>query len=791
MKSILLLIRGDFRKRKSTNISIGVVIAIAAMLFAAASGIMMNIDTTFDNMFHGLKAANLILSVRSDDYVPADLTGWWLTQSETISIAQYPLYSIPNDILVNGKKKEARAFIAERPKNQPDQDLLPFKEAAFDTAAAPPYPANGTIWVPSILAANCNIKIGDTIGVPGARGPVEYKVSAFVYDPQFNSAFGSKRLWIAPGSLHKLRSPLKPTRYHIAVRLNSTQKIPALLDQFKQSGTADVKTITYEQIKQPYLYLYKTAGGVVFGIAMLCLIISLFVITGNITSFIMSRYRQIGIIKAIGLTPKNVIAVYLLQTALLAVGFTLVGMTIGIIAAKQLLLALGNSVGIATVNAHLLPAALLTILTVPCLIILIALLNTFKAGKIKPAPAIRFGAPLKTSARKNLLQLEKMKRLPISLFLGIRNLYTLKRKMLYLMLSFVLMVTITNISIDTVTLLENSMEQAQFWGEPDADITILKTGGTSGRTDIFLATLKEHANIKSITTAGHSVWADIPGKGNSRPFSVIGGIYSANMADIGLENISGRHPSGLYEIALSRKLSEKYHIAIGDTIQLFIQGETKKFNVTALIQNVQNTGYNFRISNKTYAAIRPGYRPAFYYAKLKDTAAAQQTIKDIESRFGMQADAMLKSPTYNEIVGDFKNTMPAVKMMLLLVSFVFFIISFIFVNNDTVQYIGQSRKNFGILKSIGVTPFQLRMSSVYRILIQVFACLLIAVPFSSLLAPQVLNLAFGSIGFGAFPANLAIAPKLLLVPLFGIFGFLSAWIPSRRINKIKPKELVT
>jgi len=259
---------------------------------------------------------------------------------------------------------------------------------------------------------------------------------------------------------------------------------------------------------------------------------------------------------------------------------------------------------------------------------------------------------------------------------------------------------------------------------------------------------------------------------------------------MGLINNEGEHPLNPGEISITDRLALKYGLETGDRLTLFMDGMDSEFTVSGIFQNSDNLGYSFRMLDRTYIPIRPSYTPAHYYVRLHDPERAEEVLNDMESKYGMYMDGVLTSRTIREIERDFGSTMPYVKLLFGFITAVFFLISFTIIHNNTQDFILEYRRSLGILKALGLSPPGLRSIGVYRILILLGACLIVGFPLSILLSPQLLNLAFHSSGFGAFPPRPGLGDLLWIVPIITAFGFISSWIPMGQTGEIQTRELI-
>jgi len=795
MKSIFLVLSANIRSNKSAHLLIGIMIFIASFLLCSSIGLLINLGPSFDNMLDSLNSGNITISFSADQSEPGKYKDWWDKQKEVISSIEYVHFRNEDNIFINGNKIEVPVYVMERPVLEDKnviQDKLIMVESSFSKEDSPIEPDTGEIWISNILASSNDINLGDTVGIPTSRGQVNFIVTAFVIDPQFNSQLGMKRFWIKPGDFYLLESPLKYKNRMLSIRVGDVEKIDLLLNRFYEysGGNIDGEIFTYQEMKNDYLMMFNIIGMVIAVIAFIALLISLFILAGNMTTFIRKEYRQIGILKALGYTTTKVKIVYFLQILILVLLFTLLGILTGTILSKALITSMALNAGLSIDHLNIIIPASATILIILVIVFSVTGFRIQQAGKIKPTEAIRFGYRIKQNKKRKIRSLKVRKGNSLSLFLSFRNMFQEREKWTYLLIPLILTVLITSISLHGTKLLKNSISNSQFWGIVDADITLYRSGGlVSDLNDSELrALLKNIDEIDTILAASPILIGQIPEE--TRPFEVTGYVYSNNMKELGLINQAGEHPERKDEISITDRLQKKYELSIGDLIELTLSGVTETYRITGIFQCTDNLGYSFRLNEAAYRRIKPNYQAAMYYARLKEKTASQLVIDNIERRFGSILDGVNKSVTINGIENDFKSMMPYMKILFLLLSLIFFIISFIIIQNNTAQYIQDNKKDFGIYKTLGFTHSQLRRTALYRTFMVLIFSMLIGIPLSIYLSPKLMNLVFYSSGFGKFQSEIDFLGLLISLPLFALFGYISTYGPSNQILKIDIRELV-
>jgi putative ABC transport system permease protein len=156
---------------------------------------------------------------------------------------------------------------------------------------------------------------------------------------------------------------------------------------------------------------------VVFGI--LGLVVAVLIVGNVVSGAVVSGYRHIGVLKAMGFTPRQVVAVYLVMVSVPAVVGCVLGTVLGDAGARPLLqnafrgLGLGSAVGVAPwVDVTALVGA-------PAVVLLAALLPALRAYRLSAAEAISAGSAPRPGRALRVQRALGGARLPRAVSLGL------------------------------------------------------------------------------------------------------------------------------------------------------------------------------------------------------------------------------------------------------------------------------------------------------------------------------------------------------------------------------------
>lgn len=295
-----------------------------------------------------------------------------------------------------------------------------FNEDLTGYISAPTEIAPGTLYAPASLLSMFGVEAGSSITFPIARsgGDVAFTVAGFYEDPVMGSSMiGMKGFLICEADHEAIVAMIGQAGVDALARegfmLHITQKgsLPAapfnaLLNQETSLSQHTEFTHSFSAMAGFMLTLQNVFTGLLLAFVVIFLLAALAVLSHSISSAIQQDYRDMGILKALGITTSALRAVQALQVLLAAGGGIACGALLAVPAASFLC---GMTV---TTTGVLVPAGLPIGLCLPLLLLLLATVCGFswlRAGKLKavsPLVAIRSGME-KGEWKKSPLPLRK------------------------------------------------------------------------------------------------------------------------------------------------------------------------------------------------------------------------------------------------------------------------------------------------------------------------------------------------------------------------------------------------
>lgn len=336
-------------------------------------------------------------------------------------------------------------------------------------------------------------------------------------------------------------------------------------------------------------------------ILSICLIVVSFVVLKFSIDFsIREEFREIGVMKAIGLKNKYIRAMYLSKNFCLALLGSAIGLVVSIPFGKMLIksvsenMMLGNSMGII--------ANVIGSISVVLIIILFAYRCTGKVKKATPIDAIRSGQTGERYKKKTVYRIGKSHTKP-NMYMAINDILSSPKRFLSIIISFTLCTLFVLVLVNLVETLNSDKLIDTFGARSDIYV--------ADHTDEFKETVvvkrskeacKEYLDkrAKELTDMG------MPAKGsmeilynctvtfNGKEYSYI--CQQGVNADMSIYKIEkGTQPKDASEIAITPQVSERTGAQIGDIITIDFGPEKKDCMVTAIFQTMNQLGEEIRL----------------------------------------------------------------------------------------------------------------------------------------------------------------------------------------------------
>ncbi|WP_368756982.1 ABC transporter permease [Enterococcus avium] len=573
------IVKNDIRESKLITATTTMFITVAAILVALAMILSVNLSGSIDTLMEktqsphymqmhtgSLDKSRLAKFVKDNGNVSAYEASEFLNLSG--SDIEIGGHSFADSVEDNG--------LAVQNKN------LDF---FVDMENRPIQPKPGELYVPIAFKKQGFAEIGDKAEIAGKK----FTVTGFLRDGTMNSQMaGSKRLLLHQKDYDVLFSQGR-LEYIIEFRLKDPSKLNQFEAAYKKAGLeANGPSGTHRLFKLGNALSDGVLIGILLLISVLVVLMTFMCIRFTLLAKIEEDYREIGVMKAIGLQIKDIKKIYLAKYATLSVAGSLFGYLVSLPLSYLLLKNIKLFMGESTNEGLSWLLALVGIVVVMLLIIgyVYSLLSRFK--KISAVETIRFSTSNEKINTKTHFNLRKFKLFSVDTRLGIIDIMNRKKIYLTMLMVFILstFIMIVPALVYHTTVSDDFIENIGFSHQVDIGASLYQSTNNTKHEQKIEDYLKEDSDVASFSKIVTKNF-DVKDAGTTEN---ILSVELGNHQKFPVDYLQGRAPNKTNELALSTINAEEYNKKIGDSLVLIRDGKEERFIVCGIYANVFNGG---------------------------------------------------------------------------------------------------------------------------------------------------------------------------------------------------------
>jgi putative ABC transport system permease protein len=448
----------------------------------------------------------------------------------------------------------------------------------------------------------------------------------------------------------------------------------------------------------------KTNSSFLTVFAVLSLLIAVFVISNVVSGAVIAGFRSIGVLKAVGFTPGQVTAVFLLMMTGPALVGCAVGAVLGNLATSWLLGQFNNNnyvLGLDTTPSPMLTAAV--IVAIPALVALTALAPALRAGRTTATAALA-AVPSQTGRGRGVQRMLSRSRLPRAVSLGLALPVVRPARTLLTLLAIVLgsatVVFSTGLSASAqrwnAALVRADHVQVQVANPPAGGPTRLEGTGRRQAQGTRMTAAEVEAFLRSVPGARYvtAVFQDeaaVAGITENAPLYA----YRGDAAHLGYQILDGRWIAGAGEAVVGAETLRLTGKSLGDSLTLSIAGQTVTVKIVGELFGV-HSDIHVDLASVPFMESESGMDT--YYVGLKPGVTANQFIDRVAT--GGNAGLIAQQPDTDEIsMAPLLTVIGALTLALL-------IVAGLGVAHTAVLNTRERRRDLAIVKAVGMTPAQ-------------------------------------------------------------------------------------
>ncbi|MCI8281371.1 MAG: FtsX-like permease family protein [Lachnospiraceae bacterium] len=778
MRKLFLIVCSNIRKAKGQTAAIVVLILFAAMLLNLWLMLSMDYKANFDRYHEKLNAEHVTVTVDDHDgSIKEDLSE---KLEKDKDVAEYCLDSCMHMTGTfpynDGDLSSWFVFMKKQQAIHRSVGKAEIVEDSDDTSG---------VYLPMLYKTD-EIQAGSPIEISIGSHTVTYTVCGF-----FNSVMtgshncGLMELILTEDKYDELEAlGYAPNATLCSIRLwdkSENVTYEAALKSVVSERFPNVVMISnsYNMVLQARYISQSICSAIMSVMALLVLLIALIVIASNIINYIQVNMKNLGALKAVGYTSRQLICSLLLQF----LGVTLLAALLGA-GLSYCFLPSVNTMMISQTGIpyaiHFLPLPLvLSLFILGGTVALSVWLAARRIKKIEPIVALRFG--LQThNFTCNHVPLDQTKA-PLNAalalkttFSGVKHNITVCITMLILSLVIVFCGVMTaNMIVDTtpfINLIVGETADSCVSVKPNMEEEFLRKMNDDGRVEkVYLQT-----SINVTHSGGAELLATL-----CDDFSRVN-----NQSIV----YKGRFPKYDNEIAIGARYAKEKGLTVGEEIEITANGKTENYLISGFTQITNYLGRDCLLTRSGYERLGT-LSDANYYINLTQGTDIDAFHEEVEEEFSGSINATVNiRSTVESSASIYVSLMTMIVLVILglsvvIIAFVLYLLVRTMLNNK--------KRDYGILKSLGFTTRQLILQTSLSFMPAIIISAAVGLTIGCISINKLLSLFFCTLGIlkctFEVPVGFITAAGICLV----LLAFAIACLLSLKIKRITPKALLS
>jgi putative ABC transport system permease protein len=764
------LLRNDILKSKAITLTTMLFVSAAAMLVALAAILVVNLAGAIDTLMTQAKTPHFT-QMHAGELDTARLATF-AEQNQTVADFQALEFlnldgaqflfaggSLADSVQDNGISAQSEKF-----------DFLLDLNGKVITVS------DGEIYVPIAYTQDGTARVGETVTIAGKT----FIIAGALRDSQMQPLLSSSKRFLVSQNDFAALKKFGSLEYLIEFRLHDLGNLGAFETAYTAAGLeANGPTLTYPLFRMFNGLSDGLMIAVILLVSALVIAIAFLCIRFTLLAKIEDDYREIGVMKAIGLRVADIKKIYLTKYIAIAAAGSLLGYGFSFVFRDALLANIRLYMG-ESENAALAP--LLGIFSVLLVFLAISayvngVLGRFR--KISPAEAVRFGISQEKSGGGRRFRLSMNKLLGVNAFLGLKD--VLARKKLYATMLAVLVLAAFIIIVPQNlynTISSNSFITYMGVGNSDLRIDIQQTDHIADKAAEIAAAMESDNSIAKFVVLSTKTFRVKLADGSEERLKIELGDHSV----FPLTYSQGRAPTAENEIALSVMNASEMGKKVGDVLTLLIAGQEKNLTVSGIYSDVTNGG---KTAKAVFSDDSADLMWSVITAQLSDPSLLDSKIAEYAHRFAFakvsDIDEFIRQTYGGTIRAIGKASYAAIGVALTLTV----LITLLFMR----MLVAKDRYAIAVMKAFGFTNADIQAQYVTRSVFVLIVGMLLGTLLANTIGETLAGAVIASFGASSFKFVINPAFAYLLSPLMMAGVVLAAtYFGTLDAGKIKISE---
>lgn len=768
------ILKKDLKRKKTMNLILLLFIILASTFIAGSVNNMLAVVTALDNYFEKANVPDYWICTTEKE--EADKIEEFIISEQLSFMRQELLQMNPNQILVNNKEFEYTNSVVLSDLNHTIH-IFDSQNQKIDKIS------DGELYIPAGICNQYHLKTGDKITLTNNNKSKTYTLKGSTKDALFGSAMiGMTRFLVSERDYQELVGEENQIQ-SIGI---FTDNVKEFTDKINQMEFQCIFTEPKNTLKMMYI-MDMVIAAVMLVVSICLILISLVMLRFTIHFTISEEFREIGVMKAIGIPCYKIRGLYLVKYFTIALMGGVTGLIASIPFGKMLLW--GTSKNIIITNEANFLVNFLSIAAIIGIVMLFGYLCTRKIKKFTPVSAIRNGENGERYRQRNIVKLNKTRIAPV-IFMSFNDIFSNFQRFAVMLVIFILGILLIIIPVNTINTLQSDKLIVNF-SMAECDHVIIKEVLLNSNESRRELTEQKLLAIKEELAKNH-ISADIfqekmfrmhiskeNKKCSSLAFQGVGDVTTDQYS-----YLEGTPPQNIHEVGISHIISDNIDAGIGDMVTINTGSEEKEYMVTAIFQTMNNLGEGIRFFQEEaldYNNAAGGFGIQIKYTDSPDKKELQNRKERLEELFSDYK--IYTSGEYIEyMIGNVAEQIRNVKQLILMIVICINILMTVLM---VKSFLTKEKGEIAMLKSLGFRSQSLVLWQSFRIGIILFLAILTGTLISSPISKITVGKIFQMMGLQTIEFDIVFFEVFVIYPfILLVCTVFAAFLTAFGVRKI-------
>ncbi len=777
------ILRRDLKRKKSINIILMIFVILASTFIASGANNMVTVFNALDNYFD-----------------MAEVPDYWVSTSDSRSSENFKSFADennysykdntmaminPKDVKIDGKVFDYSSTTVISRVN--DTNL--FLENGKQLKSV----ADGEIYVSSLMwfSDSNDFHKGSKVVIKSGDQSKEFVVKGYVKDAVFGSGMISMTRFLVSDNDFEFFKENEKNVLFDSFFLNTDDS--EFNSKFTDLELNVLFSIDRETVKLTYI-MDILMSAIVFVVSICLILISLAILRFTIDFTMTEEFREIGVMKAIGISNRGIRGLYIIKYTAISIGGSAIGFILSIPFGSLMLQSTSKNIMISNSGNYALNVMCSALSAF--IVVMFCYLCTRKIKRFSPIDAIRNGETGERYSKKGVIHLSNSK-LPLILSMSLNDVMSSLKKYVSMFFIFVIGILLVIIPLNIVNTLKSD-SFIQTFGMAKSDVIILQetyfdnSGNNKQMLEEKIENIKDYLNENDIESKvfQEAFFKFYISKDDKKTSSIATQGIGDSSCDM-YTYLDGTPPQNKNEIAVSHIVADRIDVKIGDDVNVNIGNEVKKYTVTAIYQTMMNMGEGVRFS-ETEDLDYNHITGCFAIQVLYTDNPNRQTINERNELLAEnypECELMTAAEYVDMLDGGISGQIDGVKILILsVVIFINILVTVLM----TKSFITKEKCEIAILKAIGFRNNAIAAWQALRICLILAASTVVGVLIGSPISQFVFSQISSIMGAYNCPIEINTLETFLIYPI-GVLLItgVSAFLSSLSVRKISASDTST